>query len=266
MAAPINTKFCIHAQYLATPAIGVMTELIQLSALYRFVEEGWMNTLQRNSEVYLIKFQKLTSARAAKRHMDEKSFFGGLLHNTRLKLQDGRYVNRTAQNKGTDDVTMVVQGPDWEFSQDTGVNTPTLTISAMGSFFSDHRESGHPFNIPLHRAMSPIIALGHWDIFLDKRNGCLLLALQHHFQQHLVTRTNPAPNISGTPSSSGGNRWMVKRLSKNPPPAPKMDMVDESLNTTANMVRNTLKKVYSWSFFLKSSQQRRRQSQESLRR
>uniref|UniRef100_A0AAZ3S348 Uncharacterized protein n=1 Tax=Oncorhynchus tshawytscha TaxID=74940 RepID=A0AAZ3S348_ONCTS len=201
MAAPINTKFCIHAQYLATPAIGVMTELIQLSALYRFVEEGWMNTLQRNSEVYLIKFQKLTSARAAKRHMDEKSFFGGLLHNTRLKLQDGRYVNRTAQNKGTDDVLV-------DYYQN----------------YICHSQHKHYY----------------YDLQMCKPIG--------------------------TPSSSGGNRWMVKRLSKNPPPAPKMDMVDESLNTTANMVRNTLKKVYSWSFFLKSSQQRRRQSQESLRR
>uniref|UniRef100_A0AAZ3RX56 Uncharacterized protein n=1 Tax=Oncorhynchus tshawytscha TaxID=74940 RepID=A0AAZ3RX56_ONCTS len=161
-----------------SPAIGVMTELIQLSALYRFVEEGWMNTLQRNSEVYLIKFQKLTSARAAKRHMDEKSFFGGLLHNTRLKLQDGRYVNRTNRTRG------------------------------------------------MKRAKSPCL-----QIHLLPQPGLL-----------------KAPNISGTPSSSGGNRWMVKRLSKNPPPAPKMDMVDESLNTTANMVRNTLKKVYSWSF------------------
>lgn len=46
--------------------------------------------------------------------MDEKSFFGGLLHvcyapeyetveDTRLKLQDRRrYVNRTTQNKSTD--------------------------------------------------------------------------------------------------------------------------------------------------------------------
>ena len=31
-------------------------------------------------------------------------------------------------------------GPGWEFSQDTGVNTPTLTIRAKGDL-------GHPFNI-----------------------------------------------------------------------------------------------------------------------
>ena len=42
-------------------------------------------------------------------------------------------------------------GPDWEFSQDTGFNTPTLTISALGSLINDLRESGHPFNIPSER-------------------------------------------------------------------------------------------------------------------
>ena len=35
--------------------------------------------------------------------------------------------------------------------------------------------------------MSSITALGHWDIFLDQRKGCLLLALQHQFQQHMVS-------------------------------------------------------------------------------
>lgn len=50
--------------------------------------------------------------RAAKRHVDEKSFYGGVLHvcyvpeyetveDTRLKLQDRkRYVTRAVQNKG----------------------------------------------------------------------------------------------------------------------------------------------------------------------
>lgn len=128
------------------PAIGVMTELIQLCALYGVVEEYRPldeYPAEEFTEVYLVKFQKLTSARfriclalliilalaklkrpaknvllenvcfrAAKRHMDEKSFYGGVLHvcyvpeyetveDTRLKLQDRRrYVIRAAQNKG----------------------------------------------------------------------------------------------------------------------------------------------------------------------
>ena len=83
-----------------------------------------------------------------------------------------------------------VWGPDWEFSQDTGVNTPTLTISAMGSLVTtesqDTRLTSHVKDGNLYRAMSPITGLVHWDI-LDQRKGCLLLNLQHHFQQHLVS-------------------------------------------------------------------------------
>lgn len=128
------------------PAIGVMSELIQLCALYGVVEEYRPldeYPAEEFTEVYLVKFQKLTSARfmitlilfrifsasrersrsvmifgfihcfrAAKRYMDEKGFYGGVLHvcyvpeyetveDTRLKLQDRkRYVARAVQNKG----------------------------------------------------------------------------------------------------------------------------------------------------------------------
>ncbi|XP_073678338.1 RNA-binding protein 48 [Garra rufa] len=95
------------------PAIGVMTELVQLFALYGVVEEYRAldeYPAEQFTEVYLFKFQKLTSARVAKRHTDEKSFFGGQLHvcyapeyetveEARQKLQDRRrYVNRASQN------------------------------------------------------------------------------------------------------------------------------------------------------------------------
>lgn len=84
-------------------------------------------------------------------------------------------------------------GPDWEFSQDTRVNTPTLMISAMGSLVTtespDTHLTSHPKDTTLHRAMSPINAPGDWDIFLIQRKQCLLLALQHHFQQHLISHS-----------------------------------------------------------------------------
>uniref|UniRef100_A0A8B9JKA1 RNA-binding protein 48 n=1 Tax=Astyanax mexicanus TaxID=7994 RepID=A0A8B9JKA1_ASTMX len=97
------------------PAVGVMTELVQLFALYGVVEEYRVldeYPAEQFTEVYLIKFQKLTSARAAKRKTDERSFYGGLLHvcyapehetveDTRRKLQDRRrYVYRTTQRLG----------------------------------------------------------------------------------------------------------------------------------------------------------------------
>ncbi|KAK9957545.1 hypothetical protein ABG768_011786 [Culter alburnus] len=106
----------LESRYLlvqGVPAIGVMSELVQLFALYGVIEEYRAldeYPAEQFTEVYLIKFQKLTSARVAKRHTDEKSFFGGQLHvcyapeyetveETRQKLQDRRrYVNRASQN------------------------------------------------------------------------------------------------------------------------------------------------------------------------
>ncbi|XP_034748113.1 RNA-binding protein 48 [Etheostoma cragini] len=109
----INLESC-YLMVQGVPAIGLMTELIQLCALYGAVEEYRPldeYPAEEFTDVYLVKFQKLTSARAAKRRMDEKSFYGGVLHvcyvpeyetveDTRLKLQDRRrYVIRAVQSK-----------------------------------------------------------------------------------------------------------------------------------------------------------------------
>ncbi|XP_028820157.1 RNA-binding protein 48 [Denticeps clupeoides] len=97
------------------PAIGVMEELVRLAALYGPVEEYRAldeYPAERFTEVYLLKFQKVASARAAKRNIDEKSFYGGLLHvcyapeyesleDTRTKLQDRRrYVRWIVRREG----------------------------------------------------------------------------------------------------------------------------------------------------------------------
>lgn len=61
----------LESRYLmvqGVPAIGVMTELIQLCALYGVVEEYRPldeYPTEEFTEVYLVKFQKLTSARCS---------------------------------------------------------------------------------------------------------------------------------------------------------------------------------------------------------
>ncbi|CAH2282440.1 RNA-binding 48 [Pelobates cultripes] len=107
----------LESRYLmvqGVPAIGVMKELVEQFALYGVIEE--YNPLdgypaEEFTDVYLIKFQKLQSARVAKRKMDEHSFFGGLLHvcyapefetvqETREKLRDRRiFVARSTSDK-----------------------------------------------------------------------------------------------------------------------------------------------------------------------
>ncbi|KAJ8267663.1 hypothetical protein COCON_G00128350 [Conger conger] len=96
------------------PAIGLMTELVQLFALYGAIEEYRIldeYPAEEFTDVYLIKFQRLQSARVAKRNLDERSFYGGLLHvcyapenetveDTRQKLQERRrFVARIMRNK-----------------------------------------------------------------------------------------------------------------------------------------------------------------------
>lgn len=79
-------------------------------------ERPFESNTQTNSlnKFYII--TKYCFYRAAKRHTDEKSFYGGLLHvcyapeyetvdDTRHKLQDRRtYVNRVVQSKGKTDM------------------------------------------------------------------------------------------------------------------------------------------------------------------
>ncbi|KAM6202786.1 RNA-binding protein 48 [Rhynchocyon petersi] len=107
----------LESQYLliqGVPAVGAMKELVERFALYGTVEQ--YNALDEYpaedfTEVYLIKFSHLQSARIAKRKMDEQSFFGGLLHvcyapefetvdETRKKLQGRKaYIARTTKSK-----------------------------------------------------------------------------------------------------------------------------------------------------------------------
>ncbi|KAM9823810.1 RNA-binding protein 48 [Neosynchiropus ocellatus] len=109
----INLESC-YVMIQGVPAIGVMDELVQLCALYGVVQEYRPldeYPAEEFTEVYLVKFQRLTSARTAKRRMDETSFYGGVLHvcyvpeyetveDTRLKLQDRkRYIMQASHKR-----------------------------------------------------------------------------------------------------------------------------------------------------------------------
>lgn len=107
----------LESRYLlvqGVPALGAMRELVERFALYGAIEQ--YNALdeypaEEFTEVYLIKFLHLHSARTAKRKMDEQSFFGGLLHvcyapefetveETRRKLAARKaYVGRSTRSK-----------------------------------------------------------------------------------------------------------------------------------------------------------------------
>ncbi|CAM9599381.1 unnamed protein product [Lampetra fluviatilis] len=97
------------------PALGAAQELVQLFALYGAVQEYHAMDeypAEPFTDVYLIKYGDVHSARVAKRRLDERSFFGGVLHvcyapefesveEARSKLQARRrYVERIARMPG----------------------------------------------------------------------------------------------------------------------------------------------------------------------
>ncbi|XP_051921478.1 RNA-binding protein 48 [Hippocampus zosterae] len=296
----INLESC-YVMVQGVPAIGVMTELIQLCALYGVVQEYRPldeYPAEEFTEVYLVKFQKLTSARAAKRHMDEKSFYGGVLHvcyvpeyetveDTRVKLQDRRrYVMRMAEKR--------VQ----EREQEAAVNKeptsaePTPAVITTHYEASAHDNEGACWNVDDHSSfpLLPLPPQEHHNnthkrhqrpVQTEDKMGTLHNAIadakeaaasnlslcQNHSHKSVGPRVTPSSNqppavtfVPRTTHLESRKRKMeelashspVELVGKNEPLigpkleyTPEVDMDNDSLNTTVNLIRNTMKKVES---------------------
>ncbi|XP_077346937.1 RNA-binding protein 48 [Lithobates pipiens] len=155
----------LESRYLlvqGVPAIGVMQELVEQFALFGAIEE--YNVLdeypaEEFTEVYLIKFQRLQSARVAKRKLDERSFFGGILHicyapefesvqETREKLQERRrYVARATSDKDHQFANKRQKAPE----SSTLIPVPSAVNCAHTSSYHTPGQSGDcpaPFHAP----------------------------------------------------------------------------------------------------------------------
>ncbi|XP_034560408.1 RNA-binding protein 48 [Notolabrus celidotus] len=293
----------LESRYLmvqGVPAIGVMTELIQLCALYGAVEEYRPldeYPAEEFTEVYLVKFQKLTSARAAKRHMDEKSFYGGVLHvcyvpeyetvdDTRLKLQDRRrYVIRTVRNKArekqqkesvqeqprsSDSATTsqaIVTRQDQISDNDQTVETSNMSHYSGFSllplppqehynyrYINQFRtiptedKMGTLHNTVIDTKQQPIQGTSFNQTSLDRDQEQRLTSNQSSTVR-FVPRTTNLENRKRKMNDTGKNS-LTDDTTKNEPvigpklPEPsKMDMEDESLNTTVSLIRGTMKKM-----------------------
>ncbi|XP_030644386.1 RNA-binding protein 48 [Chanos chanos] len=279
------------------PAIGVMTELIQLFALYGVIEEYRVldeYPAEQFTEVYLIKFQKLTSARAAKRNTDEKSFYGGLLHvcyapeyetveDTRQKLQDRRrYVNRVCQNKVKQiDLTNeksitpscsntlrapIPQNEEEEYGYEhNGQNSNTSCYSGVPLLPLPPQEGHPPSKGALRDRIFPAEdKMGSLHQFTDTREQptvCLKQDSFSHGNRPASGKTfNPTPSVRFMPRPAHLESRKRKMEDKEDtsldvtdniapiigpklPEPPKIDMEDESLNITANLIRNKITKI-----------------------
>ncbi|KAM3597094.1 uncharacterized protein V6R79_025837 [Siganus canaliculatus] len=297
----------LESRYLmvqGVPAIGVMTELIQLCALYGVVEEYRPldeYPAEEFTEVYLVKFQKLTSARAAKRNLDEKSFYGGVLHvcyvpeyetveDTRLKLQDRRrYIIRAAQNKAKEQEQKEAGNKKTMPSDSATTSEITISRNDQNSFHDDN-STGESSNSILYSSF-PRLPLPpretryfgsknqHGTMQTEDKMGTLHNAFPH-------AKAQLVPSSSSSQTSADSNKSTERRLTLNQPSAvrfvprtthlenrkrkmeeaiehsltdvsrnnepligpklpelPKLDMEDESLNTTVNLIRDTMKQV-----------------------
>ncbi|KAM7120314.1 RNA-binding protein 48 isoform 2-T2 [Molossus nigricans] len=283
-----------------------MKELVERFALYGAIEQ--YNALDEYpaedfTEVYLIKFMNLQSARTAKRKMDEQSFFGGLLHvcyapefetveETRKKLQERKaYIARTAKNKGhfMTKKKLVIEHKDTkDFRQDfhskkSGFCEAALNTSAGKS------DPCLPYSceLPLCNFSSKCICSSGEYVNRasnSSRNGrnhdetvghCSHNDSLQKMQMKTLKNSVPCPGAITITSSAAVDRFMPRttqlqerkrrreddrklgpflETSKDSnevvigpqlPDIPKVDMHDDSLNTTANLIRNKLKEVVS---------------------
>ncbi|XP_008288690.1 RNA-binding protein 48 [Stegastes partitus] len=296
----------LESRYLmvqGVPAIGVMTELIQLCALYGAVEEYRPldeYPAEEFTEVYLVKFQKLTSARAAKRHMDEKSFYGGVLHvcyvpeyetveDTRLKLQDRRgYIKRAAHFRAREREQKEAVHEEPTSSETT--TTPEQNIPRHSQTFHSN-STGETSNISQYSSF-PILPLPPQEQqFYGQKNQPETTPTEDKMGtlHHAITdsKQQRVQSSSSKQTFSNRDRGAEHRLTSNQPPAvrfvprttnlqnrkrkmeeagkhsvtvsgqnepligpklpepSKLDMADQSLNTTVGLIRNTMKQVAS---------------------
>ncbi|NWR49472.1 RBM48 protein, partial [Regulus satrapa] len=286
----------LESRYLliqGVPALGVMKELIEQFALYGAIEEYHAldeYPAEQFTEVYLIKFTKLQCARVAKKKMDERSFFGSLLHvcyapefetvqETREKLQDRRKYIAKATNQRDCFVLKKVEGPKKTASKNSEHDCPWSTSESRVASnwdppcFTSSPGVSHSTAFPSGNQNQSLLTSPHY-------NSCA--EISGHFGQntslaagvHPGGHTPPASLMQQrmVPAYNGIDRFMPrtthlqerkrKREEGNKfsligtnedntevvigpqlPEIPKVDMDDESLNTSAALIRSKLKEV-----------------------
>lgn len=299
----------LESRYLliqGVPAVGAMKELVERFALYGAIEQ--YNALDEYpaedfTEVYLIKFVKLQSARTAKKKMDEQSFFGGLLHvcyapefetveETRKKLQERKaYIARVTKNKDYY-LTKKKLAPEQKGTRESGQDFhPHMTgLCTTASNTSPANSSPYlPYSceLPLcyfasksacspeehvERASDSCDSAGHHSELL-KHHDCNAFApgLQMNTYRNSVPCSSVQEAIT---TSEAVGRFMPRTMQLQErkrrrdcdhelgtfetntgcnevligpklPDIPSVDLQDDSLNTTADLIRSKLKEVIS---------------------
>ncbi|XP_059113315.1 RNA-binding protein 48 [Peromyscus eremicus] len=300
----------LESQYLliqGVPAVGAMKELVERFALYGAIEQ--YNALdeypaEEFTEVYLIKFVKLQSARIAKKKMDEQSFFGGLLHvcyapefetveETRKKLEERKaYIARATKNKDyhmTKKKLVPEQRGTKGSGQDFHPHMPGFCTTALNPspensspclpyscdlslcYFASQstclpgeRVDGASNPCSSSRNHSELSQHRNYSAFLPKlqmntyKDSLPCSSVQEAITtsesvgrfmprttqlQERKRRRDCGRDLGTFPETNTGNNEAV--IGPKLPGIPSVDLQDDSLNTTANLIRSKLKEVIS---------------------
>ncbi|NWJ00150.1 RBM48 protein, partial [Crypturellus undulatus] len=283
----------LESRYLlvqGVPALGVMRELVEQFALYGAIEEYHAldeYPAEPFTEVYLIKFQKVQCARVAKKKMDERSFFGSLLHvcyapefetvqETREKLQDRRKYIAKATNQRDHFLAKRAEGPKRIISANSeydGQQTssefpgagnwnpapcfPDSHLVPQNNRYLSGNGNQSQFMLP-QNASNCAETSGCFGQTQNVQAGCFLPvpSAQHrtapldngidrflprttHLQERKRRREESNRSaLLGTYMDS-----MEVPFGPQLPAVPKVDMDDDSLNTSAALIRSKLKQV-----------------------
>ncbi|NXG61438.1 RBM48 protein, partial [Hemiprocne comata] len=285
----------LESRYLliqGVPALGVMKELVEQFALYGAIEEYHAldeYPAEQFTEVYLIKFQKLQCARVAKKKMDERSFFGSLLHvcyapefetvlETREKLQDRRKYIAKATNQRDCFMLKTVERPKKTVSKNSDCPWGTPGSRPTGNldpfcFTSCHVVSQNK-GYPAGNHNQNLLTLPHYGHNCAEtpgysgQNTSLNLNVQPGghtppvplLQQRTIAMDNGVDRFMPRTTHlqerkrkrEEGNKFPLIGTSVDNtevifgpqlPEIPQVDMDDESLNTSATLIRNKMKEV-----------------------
>ncbi|NXE05555.1 RBM48 protein, partial [Lophotis ruficrista] len=287
----------LESRYLliqGVPALGVMKELVEQFALYGAIEEYHAldeYPAEQFTEVYLIKFQKLQCARVAKKKMDERSFFGSLLHvcyapefetvqETREKLQDRRKYIAKATNQRDCFVLKKAEGPKKTISKNSEHDCPWSAPRSCAaspwdpSCFTSSQGVPHNTGYPSGNHNQSLLT------FPQHGNNCAETSGNFGQNTSITPTVHPGGHTPPTPLmqqrtvliNNGVDRFMPRTthlqerkrkreegtkfsligtsadnteviIGPQLPEIPKVDMDDESLNTSATLIRNKLKEV-----------------------
>ncbi|KFQ44766.1 RNA-binding protein 48, partial [Nestor notabilis] len=286
----------LESRYLliqGVPALGVMKELVEQFALYGAIEQYHAldeYPAEQFTEVYLIKFQKLQCARVAKKKMDERSFFGSLLHvcyapefetvqETREKLQDRRKYIAKATNQ-RDCFVLKKEGPKKTIPENSQHDCPWSTSGSHAasnwdpSCFASSPGVSHSMRYPCGNYGQSLLTFPQYDNNSAETSGhfgqntSLTISMQlgertlpNSLMQHRTVRVDNGidrfmPRTThlqerkrkreeGTKFSLIGTSMDNAEVVIGPqlPEIPKVDLDDDSLNTSAKLIRTKLKEI-----------------------